>query len=273
MLFAIRDDDLNYFSNPIKIQSIYDEIWDICPISFSTVPFHGCTESGAIPKKHWQGEQTFPIGENKPLVDFMAERIERRQICVTLHGYTHKDGTDCYEFETGDDLFDKIMKGKAYLKTLFGKDIEVFVPPHNRISRKGLDAVIQNRLHIANIVPFRLRRNRLHPSALIPALRKKIFSCKHPHRRYPYVLDFGDHKEIECHGLVPRTSLDQLIREFTFCRRNNGIFILAAHHWEYDSPSKTNDQWKMKDVLLRFWAIVLKHSDVRFVSLNQVFNS
>jgi Uncharacterized protein conserved in bacteria (DUF2334) len=272
MLFAIRDDDLNYFSDPVMIQRAYAGIWDICPISFSTVPFHACTKSGAIPKKYWQGERTFPIGENKSLVDFIARGIERRQICVTLHGCTHRDEIDGYEFETGDDLFDKIMKGKAYLKTLFGKDIEVFVPPHNRISRKGLDAAVQNRLHIANIVPFRSRYNRSHPSQLIPAIRRKIFSCKHPNRHYPYVLDFGDHKEVECHGLVPRSSLDQLIREFNFCRRHNGIFILAAHHWEYDTPSKTHDKWKLKDVLLCFWDIVLKHSDVCFASLNQVFN-
>ena len=39
MLFAIRDDDLNYFYNPNDIERWYHGIWDKCPISMSVVPF------------------------------------------------------------------------------------------------------------------------------------------------------------------------------------------------------------------------------------------
>jgi hypothetical protein len=39
MKFAIRDDDLNYFFNPEVIENNYRDIWDICSISMSVVPF------------------------------------------------------------------------------------------------------------------------------------------------------------------------------------------------------------------------------------------
>ena len=39
MNFAIRDDDLNYFYSADFIENNIKDIWDICPISMSVVPF------------------------------------------------------------------------------------------------------------------------------------------------------------------------------------------------------------------------------------------
>lgn len=272
MFFAIRDDDLNYFTNPRQLEDIYEGIWDTCPISFSAVPFHACTTTGAIPKKYWQGEKIFPLGENQELTEFVAQGIQKNNICITLHGYNHKDNPEGYEFEAGVNLVDKVAEGKTYLQDLFGRPIKVFVPPHNRLSKQSLKAVIRNDLHLANIPSFRDRHNPLRPSVIIPTLRRKIVSLKHSGEVYPYVLDLGDHKEIACHGLVPRTRLDDLLHKFDFCHRMNGVFVLAAHYWEYNALCIHHDNWKMKDVLFRFWDNVSKRSNVRFVTLDHIFD-
>lgn len=272
MFFAIRDDDLNYFTNPRQLENIYDGIWDTCPISFSAVPFHACTITGAIPKKYWQGEKIFSLGENRELTEFVAQGIQKNNICITLHGYNHKDNPEGYEFEANVNLVDKVAEGKTYLENLFGRPINVFIPPHNRISKKGLKAVIKNDLHLANVPPFRDRGGFLRPSVIIPTLRRKMFSLKYPCRVYPYVLDFADHKEVACHSLIPRTRLDDLLQKFAFCNRMNGVFILAAHYWEYNTPCIHHHNWKMKDVLFRFWDAVCEKSNVRFVALDQVFD-
>ena len=39
MKFVIRDDDLNFFFDPIDIEKNFRDIWDICPISMSVIPF------------------------------------------------------------------------------------------------------------------------------------------------------------------------------------------------------------------------------------------
>jgi len=138
--FAIRDDDTNYFTKPQDLINNYGSVWDICPISLSVVPFHACTKSGAIPKKYWTGKDIFPIGDNKELVQFLKEMMENRKISIMLHGCFHKDNADGYEFDTGNDLSDKIKKGRDYLEKLFEVEIITFVPPHNTLSKKGLDA-------------------------------------------------------------------------------------------------------------------------------------
>ena len=271
MLFAIRDDDISYFTTPEQIEEIYNEIWDICPISFSMVPFHGCTKTGAIPQEYWEGEQMFPIGKNRLLVDFLTEKIRNGKVCITLHGHNHKDNPDGYEFETGINLVSKVRDGKKYLEKLFGCPIRVFVPPHNRVSKEGLRAVIKNNLHLANVPPFRHRDKFLHASVIIPSVRRLLLKCRHRGKPYPFVLNFGDHKELQCHGLVPRTQLQELLKKFEFCYQMNGAFVLAAHYWEYDAPCINHEDSKMKDVLFRFWDIVRKRPNVRFVTLNQLF--
>lgn len=274
MFFAIRDDDLNYFTTPEQIADIYTPIWDICPISFSTVPFHGCTKSGGIPEAFWKGEQSFPLHNNRTLVEFLLGQIQANHISITLHGYDHKDQPDGYEFgRSGVDLQKKIATGKKYLEDLLRYPIKVFVPPHNSISQAGLKAVIENHLHLANIVSFSQRIGPLHPSVFLRVAMKKVFSWRHRGRPYPYILDFGTHKEVQCRGLIPSTHLDELLRKFDFCYRMEGVFVLAAHYWEYDTPCANHPGWKMKDVLCRFWDTVQRYPNIQFVSLNQLLDS
>ena len=39
MKFALRDDDLNFFFNVSDIEKWYKNIWNICPVSMSAIPF------------------------------------------------------------------------------------------------------------------------------------------------------------------------------------------------------------------------------------------
>ena len=82
MLFAICDDDTNYFTKPQDLIDNYDEVWSICPISLSVVPFHTCTKSGAIPKEYWSGDDVFLIGNNKELVRFLRGKIREDKVSI-----------------------------------------------------------------------------------------------------------------------------------------------------------------------------------------------
>lgn len=275
MFFAIRDDDLNYFTVPLEIENIYKTIWEECPISFSTVPFHGCTKSEAIPEKYWKGDKNFPIGDNTLLVKFLKKKITEGKICITLHGVEHKDnfkdGLIQFEFETDSDLTDKVYSAKQYLQNLFENPVKVFVPPHNAISKNGLEAIISNNLNLANIVSFFNRDKWFRSSILTPTLKKKIFEYHNKCKFYPYVLNFDDHKEVHCTSLVPKTKLTNLIDKFNLAYKFDGVFILATHYWEYNKQCVYHRNWKMKDVLYHFWDYVCTHSNVNFVDLNRLF--
>jgi hypothetical protein len=272
MNFAIRDDDTSYFTEPDDLINIYGPIWDVCPVSLSVVPFHGCTKSGALPQKKWSGDETFPIGENKELVRFLKEMIENNKISIMLHGYSHMDSPKGYEFDAGDDLYNKVKIGKAYLEELFNTEIQVFVPPHNTLSSTGLAAVIGNNMNLVAIPSFRPNKRPLQLGNIIPFLKQKIYRWRYD-KKYPYVLHYSDHKEAAYYSLTPDVPLDSLKKDFEFCHSQGGSFILATHYWEFDSHQSYDRSIRMRDVFYEFWEYVVKKDKVHFTSINKLFNN
>lgn len=263
MRFAIRDDDTNYFTEPEELVRIYGNIWDKCPISLSVVPFHTGAKTGAIPEKYWGSDKIFPIGENKKLVEFLREKIKEGKICIMLHGYSHKDYQNGYEFEVGDNLYSKVKEGKKYLEEIFGIEIKTFVPPHNSLSKEGFKAVIRNNLNIANVHSFRLSKRPFSLNNVIPFLKQKYYIWRYKNS-YPYVFHFRDHSELRCYGLVPETTLESLINDFNFCYRHNGDFCLATHYWEFLRSEK------MRRTFEEFWEYVNEKDKIKFCSVDEL---
>lgn len=261
--FAIRDDDTNYFTRPDDLEKVYGKIWGICPISIAAVPFHACTKSGAIPKEFWAGDEIFPIGENKELVKFLKRKIREKEISVMLHGYSHKDYKNGYEFEADNDLYFKVKKGKEYLQELFDVKITTFVPPHNSLSKEGLDAIIKNRLNILTIPSFKFSKRSFRFANILPFLKRKYCILKYKND-YPNVLDFGDHKELTCYSLTPPVGFEMLQAGFDFYYKMNGSFCLATHYWELE-----NNQ-KMRKTFKEFWEYANEKEGIEFCSIDKL---
>lgn len=269
MKFAIRDDDVNYFTSPQELVDNYNKVWDVCPVSFSVVPFHACTKSSGIPSEYWSGNKSFPISDNKELVIFLREKIRENKISITLHGYSHKNKSDTYEFDTKLDMIGQVKHGKKYLESLFDIEIKSFVPPHNTISVKGMEAVIANGLNLVNIPSFRPGRRPFHIMNVIPFVKQAIFRWKYK-RKYPYVLDCYNHKEIAYYSLTPEVSFKRLKEDFDFCREMGGSFILSTHYWEFSARQVYNSNRRMKDVFYRFWEYVNTIKGISFVTVDQI---
>ena len=70
MKFALRDDDVNFFTRPAQLERAYGAYWDRLPVSLAMVPFHASTRSKAIPPERWEGDDEFPLEDNAALVEF-----------------------------------------------------------------------------------------------------------------------------------------------------------------------------------------------------------
>jgi hypothetical protein len=139
--FAIRDDDPNYFTSPSELETAYSDLPDHIPISYAVVPFHGCTQTPAIPEDKWEGTEEYPLADNTELVSYLKEGLSDGSHSVMLHGYNHVKYPSGPEFVAGDNLENRIQQGKAYLEELLETEVNIFVPPNNSFSRAGLDAV------------------------------------------------------------------------------------------------------------------------------------
>jgi len=273
MRFAIVDHDTNYFTKPEQLENVYGRIWDEVPISLSVVPFHASTKSGAIPREYWQGDRIFPIGENKELVKFLKRKISENKVSILMHGYSHKDYENGYEFEVGEGLYEKVKEGKKYLEETFGVEIKTFIPPHNSLSKEGMKAVIANRLNILGSLSFRPSRRPFEVRYIFNLFRRKFFQLKSGILTYPMVLQFKGHCELACFSLIPSTRMGELIRAFNLIRKYNANFCLATHHWEMSAKMKNESGKTQREIFEDFLKFVEGRNGIVFSSIDRLFLS
>lgn len=269
MKVALRDDDTCYFTAPGLLERVYGDVWDRVPVCLATVPFAIGYERAGIPREHWHSGEAFPLDRNAELVGALKQLVASRRATIALHGCTHQDFPDGYEFQAAPDLERRVRDGLRHLQDTLGTVISVFVPPHNALSKRGLAAVGGAGLNIlGSFLSFRpsLRPwDRRTPGNWwrVRRFRQSTGRTKRDQFVYPYVLRYTGHAEFGCHTLIPGTTLDQLTDGFEEARRGGGDFCLATHHWEIDTT--------MKGVLLRFLDHASRQPDVRFVAVEDLF--
>lgn len=269
MRVVLRDDDTSYFTQASDLEKAYKLIWNDVPVSLAVVPFEVGYPRKGIPVEHWHSRQAFPIAANTELVAFLKNKIEQRTVSILLHGYTHEDFRDGFEFEAAPDMDRRVREGRLYLEALLGVKISVFVPPHNALSKRGLATVSAEGLNIlGSFLSFRPSLRPWEVSTLPNWWRVQCFrhtTCRVRRDRliYPHVLRYRRHGEFGCHELIPETRLEQLIHGFEEARSFGGDFCLATHHWEIDLS--------MGEVLSRFLNYTSRYSDVSFVAAEELF--
>jgi predicted deacetylase len=269
MKLAIRDDDTCYFTRPEALARVYGDVWDRVPICLATVPFAIGYERVGIPPEHWRSGERFPLERNGELATALRELLARRRVTVALHGYTHEDFPDGYEFQAAPDPGRRLHEGLRYLRDFLGTDISVFVPPHNALSRRGMSAVAAAGLNIlGSFLSFRPSMRPWDATTLANWWRVRRFRASTGRTKadrfvYPHVLRYATHAEFGCHSLVPGTTLEELVAGFEEARRAGGHFCLATHYWEVSDAMKT--------VMLRLLDHAARYADVRFVAAEELF--
>jgi predicted deacetylase len=269
MKIAIRDDDTCYFTAPETLARVYHDVWDRVPVCLATVPYAIGYERAGIPREHWHSGEAFPLERNGALVAALKELVAARRATIALHGYTHQDFPNGFEFQAAPDPERRVSDGLRALRDTLAARISVFVPPHNALSKRGLAAVGAAGLNILG--SFLSFRPSMRPWDLqtfgnwwrVRRFRESLGRSRRDRLVYPHVLRYATHGEFGCHSLVPGTTLEELMEGFAEARRAGGDFCLATHYWEVDGP--------MKAVMLRFLDHAAAHADVRFVAAEELF--
>ncbi len=269
MKVALRDDDTSYFTAPERLEAVYHDVWDQLPVCLAVVPRAAGFRDKAIPEAYWNAGRAFPLDENVALVDRLRTLVAEGRVTVAQHGYTHEDFEDGYEFQAAPDLEDRLQKGRAELEHLLQTRIQIFVPPHNALSKRGLAAVGDAGLNLLG--SFLSFRPSMRPWDMqTPANWWRVRQYRTATGRgkadafvYPHVLRYRRHAEFACHSLIPGTTTEALVRGFDEARADGGHFCLATHYWEVDDT--------LKGVLLRFLDHARRHPDVSFVRAEALF--
>ena len=269
MKVAIRDDDTSYFTSPENLHRVYDDVWSRVPVCLATVPFAIGYRRPGIPEQEWQSGRSYAIERNPALVDELRALVAAGRATIALHGYTHEDFPDGYEFQAAPDPGRRVADGLSYLQRILGVRIGIFVPPHNALSKAGLRAVSAAKLNLlGSFLSFRPSMRPWEWRTAVNYWRIRRFRAATGRRRhdrfvYPYVLRYRNHAEFGCHGLIPGTTIDELVRGFEETRSFGGDFCLATHHWEIDAT--------LHRVLRAFLDYAAQFPDVKFVAAEELF--
>ncbi|MBO9480323.1 DUF2194 domain-containing protein [Salinisphaera sp. G21_0] len=240
--FAIRDDDTSYFTSPDELDAVYAPYWGKIPVSLATVPFSVPEHRGRSFNNRYPPDAEMPLGENKPLVEWLKEKIRLGHVEIMLHGYNHLyqqiNGRWIgeYGWKSVQQLLEETARGKAYLEQLLEAEIKVFVPPSNTIGKAGIRTIRHAGLNLSGIMGRGGDRpwTRDYPAAYLKRWGWRLFKGE----AYPYPLALGGVKELRAYALTPRANVDDLMRSLKSCATIQAPFIIATHYWEFrDSPS------------------------------------
>ncbi len=242
MKFIIRDDDLNYFSTPADIERWYHDIFaQNIPVGFSAIPFVKPTSdvyTSNAPKE----QREYPLGLNQELVRYVQEN---HSIEILQHGTTHenkhahtKQGEKVLYEYAGEVPRSEAKRGRDELERAFGVPVTLFVPPHDWIGTSGvlsveaagMDIIRGRGAGLRNWIP-RWEYFTIFLRMLWHKL-SHIGMAKVP--AYPYVLNFGKHKELCSYRLED----SDLFTGLEYAHKKNGIFVVVTHLHYFDEEKK-----------------------------------
>ena len=240
MKFAIRDDDISFFTTPEDLDAISHSLKGI-PISLSVVPYTVSMHKSVYPygEKQDNGIIEYDIANNKELILYLKEQIKQKKYEILLHGINHQykeiDGAWISEMKwrSKNDLVINVRKAKEHLEGLFDCTIRTFAAPSNVIDKNGIQAIEESGLNFSGIIKFNDREiNPLYIKNFLYRWAYRLFMGV----QYGGVLTYKQHKEL---AVYPANSYERLVKEYQLCKKRNNPFIIYTHSW-YLMQNKSN---------------------------------
>ena len=240
--FAIRDDDISFFSKPCMLRELHQRTWESgFKVSFSVIPCHKAINDLNVPP-NYRGKRTYnPIANNTELVQFLLDGIKGKEVDIVQHGFSHEKISGKPEFAITDTAtLEKMFNdGLTMLNTLFQTRITVFVPPWGHMSKQSVNMLrksnfvtcgrmIRSTYGLENLsfISFSKPWTRSIISRFIRPFTKGL--CKG-------VLELEPSFYFIIHSskLSPEDTLEKMKRHFNYAYQKKGYFILVLHYWDF----------------------------------------
>jgi len=153
-----------------------------------------------------------------------------------LHGFHHDESNGVPEFLSRTDLSERVSRGRKYLEDLLGTQIRVFVPPGNAIGAVGLKAIAREGLHLGGTAGVRSGWSPVSLATWRIWIRLRKWR-KSGGMGIPWILDLGDHREIQGNAVTPAASFEGNQSRFQTALSMGGVFCVATHYWEMTASS------------------------------------
>jgi len=281
--FAIRDDDISYFTPPKKLDLIYENAWKRgFKVSFAVIPMHRAVNNLNVPPDFRNTQKYYPIYLNEELVNYLKSKISEGKVDIVQHGFCHTENPDLpvlnfnlrgilsasdkkkielsrfSEFYglSEKDCWKRVRKGKEILEQSFDKKVKVFIAPQEYLSKNLWKALRREGLYYCGGGNFRAIPIR---NINLPRLLSNVFRYLFKKKVYPQgICDISDlphliptYKHYWNKYINDESSkywFNQFKDKFHACLKKRSFFILVTHYWEYfyDWQSRVTQTMQLK---------------------------
>ena len=269
MKIIIRDDDTCGFTKPEEIQACYEQIWNDIPISLSVTPFRIPGDHMRVPKELFGSDVVLPLHKNRALVHLLRDALAAGRIDVSMHGYHHLRYNGIAEYVAGTKLGEKTIEGRTYLEEVLATNIPTFVPPNNSIGPSGIAALVSARMNLVNVPSLWSSKYRMVTYKTLTHMPKYYWHRLVRKQRYPYILEIGDHKEVDYHTVGPKSKRKELFAALDYCDQSDGVFVLSTHYHAFDRL--TQDGQTVRSLVFDLIDRASGKAQVKFVGINSIW--
>jgi hypothetical protein len=283
----IRDDDTNFFTSPVMLEKIYEEIFKMhIPTNLSIIPyvrtdikiennpyskFDGVEYEQFIPREFHNKKQHFAVYENLELIEFIKNAKE--YVELIQHGFSHCP----HEFSSVNinELRKKIVNGMKILEQAFDIQPKFFSAPYDVYSSFSI-SLLKKYFYGATYGAFKLKKTSILrcivnlPLQMVPsylnALRREddFFIC--------------DGFLLLGQSNIPINTFkepDWIKSAFKRYAENHKIVVIMQHYWEffYNREKRCVGDGLNKELFNTVLEIVqwLKSQGTKFLTISQLY--
>lgn len=254
MRVTIRDDDINFFTQPSLIENIYGGCFDRrIEICLGVTPLQKRNAGNLrtdIPKNISQTKY-FNILLNKKLCRSL-KRIALKGNEICMHGISHSENEPL--LFTNDNMDEQFEQGMRIIEKACSVKAKTYIPPYARLYREEVDFLLRKKMNVSYGFHFHYKSLFLPFKQLY--LRNVILhnDCKtflSDEYLFGYVL--GKRKN-------PKTCYEYAKRRFNLFYRLNKPFIIVNHYWDFSDNCVMISYWN------KFIKYIVEKPNVEFTT-------
>ncbi|MBI2134864.1 DUF2334 domain-containing protein [Candidatus Woesearchaeota archaeon] len=226
MRVIIRDDDINFFTNPKLVNKIYGNCFENgVKICFGVTPLQYAI-GGKLRKDIPENipNKNFDISKNKDLCKLLKNlSLEGNEIC--MHGINHKIGEENIFENAG--IENKFNEGINIIKKACKFKVKTYIAPFNVISDLGINFLNRKKINIAcsfdnHYKDYFFPLKQFYFRNVIKNNGSKIFLSD----ECLFGFSLSKYKN-------PKICYEYAKKKFNLFYRLNKPFIIINHHWDF----------------------------------------